>query len=126
MPKKRKVAELPSVEMEQINVTANIPTTETPIADIESAVESSSVFEEPAPEEPVDEMPIESVSVEIPVAKLRTGYTTRRIDVAKMTGKQAEGVRKVVNGLIAQKAKLLDGRMVQRPQDAVKWIFEQV
>lgn len=82
---------------------------------------------EPEPEpEAIDEMPVDSVNVVIPVAKLRTGYTTRRVDVQKMTGKQAEGMRKVVNGLIAEKAKLIDGRMVQRPQDAIKWIFEQV
>lgn len=80
--------------------------------------------DEPAIEEPSSEMPVRMAKLELPIAELKHGYEPRRCDVQKLTGKQREALRRLTNGLEAQGAKLEGGRIVSRPQDAIKWILE--
>ncbi len=78
-------------------------------------------------EEPASsEMPVVIAKVELPLAKLRHGYEPRRCDVTSLSGEQRVTLRKLTNGLIAKKAKLANGRIVVKPQDAIKWLLEQV
>ena len=73
-----------------------------------------------------NEMPVFEIALKVPIAKFRLGYEPRRCDVSGMSGFQRENLRRITNGLIAQAAKLKNGRNVTKPQDAIKWILESI
>lgn len=60
-----------------------------------------------------------------------TGYVSdpgapARCYVQSMTKNQAGNLRRILAGLVAGDAKLMDGKFVQTGQDAVKWLLENI
>lgn len=62
----------------------------------------------------------------VPVAAPPSGaYRQRHIDV-HLDATQAEGLRRIFDGLQAAAAKLGNGRFINSPADAVRWVLERV
>ena len=76
--------------------------------------------------EPELGMRVETITLHVPVSQLTFGYEPRRCDVSSLTGEQRRKLRKVTNGLIAKEAVLKNGRVVNKPQDAIKWMLESL
>lgn len=112
-PKTQKPADIPSVE---------IPPGVEIVLNQNETIETPSITQE-AKNQP-DSMPVETVTLVIPKSKLTFGYEPRRCDVTALTGDQRSTLRKITNGLIAQGELLKNGKIVNNPQDALKWILE--
>ena len=71
-------------------------------------------------------MPTASVVVNAPIATMDHGYEPRRVDVARLSPCQRKNLRRLVNGLVVNQAKLANGSDVTNPAGAVKWLLEQL
>lgn len=67
---------------------------------------------------------IRSRMVEIPM-KPAEGYAGRSMHF-DLSGKQAETLKQITAALLAQEAKLVDGRRVSNGRMTIEWILEQV
>ena len=68
---------------------------------------------------------IETVSIELPMGP-PSGYVRRRVDLGRMTAKQAEALSELTSGLQHKEAKLLDGAKVRTELHAIKWLLENL
>lgn len=67
---------------------------------------------------------IETVSIDVPVR--HTGQLAiNRIDI-QLTPAQAKGWRDLYDGLYGSRAALKSGREIRNPQDALRWLLEQL
>lgn len=91
---------------------------------------------------PVESLPIEPVLLDetigtppieqdcdvlhmsVPVFHWDSGYVRRKLDV-HLTGAQANTLKSIQLGLEKQEAKLINGRCVSNPVDAIRWILEE-
>jgi hypothetical protein len=101
LPRKRKIAKAETVE----------------------PVEVQPVEVEPEPQE--IELQVETGIVEFPMTTKPLGYLKRRYDV-KLSGQQAETIRKIHLGLSHAGATLKNGKHVDNGTDAIKWLLENV
>lgn len=70
---------------------------------------------------------VQIVTLSVPVGMYpESGYASNRCDVRLNTQNQRRALRKVVAGLAASNAQLQDGKFVQTPADAVKWMLEKL
>lgn len=71
------------------------------------------------------ELHVETGIVEFPMTTKPLGYLKRRYDV-KLSGQQAETIRKIHLGLSHAGATLKNGKHVDNGTDAIKWLLENV
>jgi hypothetical protein len=71
------------------------------------------------------ELQVETGIVEFPMTTKPLGYLKRRYDV-KLSGQQAETIRKIHLGLSHAGATLKNGKHVDNGTDAIKWLLENV
>lgn len=86
-------------------------------------VETESVVVDQEPQE--IELKVETGTVEFPMTTKPLGYLKRRYDV-KLSGQQAETIRKIHLGLSYAGATLKNGKHVDNGTDAIKWLLENV
>lgn len=86
-------------------------------------VETDAVVVEQEPQE--IELQVETGIVEFPMTTKPLGYLKRRYDV-KLSGQQAETIRKIHLGLSHAGATLKNGKHVDNGTDAIKWLLENV
>jgi hypothetical protein len=86
-------------------------------------VEGKAVVVEPEPQE--IELQVETGMVEFPMTIKPLGYLKRRYDI-KLSGQQAETIRKIHMGLSHAGATLKNGKHVDNGTDAIKWLLENV
>lgn len=87
-------------------------------------VEKVEVLKEP--QEPQEiELQVDTGMVEFPMTTKPLGYLKRRYDV-KLSGQQAETIRKIHLGLSHAGATLKNGKHVDNGTDAIKWLLENV
>lgn len=67
-----------------------------------------------------------TVTITAPLAAEVTGHTRRGVSVKGLTTKQREGLQRLRNGLIRDKAELANGVPVMNDGAAVRWLLEQV
>lgn len=104
----------------------SLPTVDAkPIEDVVPAVEQATAIidRSQSVDTPLD---VKDFPIAIPMATVAFGYEARRCDVQALSGKQSGILKKVTNGLISKKATLENGRNVNKPQDAIKWILENL
>jgi hypothetical protein len=92
------------------------------------AVDVETVTTEPTAveQEPEEiELQVETGIVEFPMTTKPLGYLKRRYDV-KLSGQQAETIRKIHLGLSHAGATLKNGKHVDNGTDAIKWLLENV
>ncbi len=66
------------------------------------------------------------VGLNIPIEEAPTGYVSRHLEVGSMTQEQGFAVKMLLGGLMREQAKLADGRSVNTPAGAVRWLLEQL
>lgn len=104
LPRKRKTTKADAVESIELEVVA--------------------VVEQP-PEPREIELQVDTGMVEFPMTTKPLGYLKRRYDV-KLSGEQAETIRKIHLGLSHAGATLKNGKHVDNGTDAIKWLLENV
>ena len=63
--------------------------------------------------------------IKAPVMQGWNGYSRRRVDLM-LDASQADTLRDLQQGLMSDKATLKNGNPVQRPNDALRWLLEQL
>lgn len=81
--------------------------------------------EAPPPMAPVVEDEESRLSLSVPSFPWRTGYVRKSLDV-RLTEVQAQTLRGITLGLERQEAKLVNGKCVANPVDAIRWMLENV
>lgn len=66
------------------------------------------------------------VGLNIPIEEAPTGYVSRHLEVGSMTQDQGLAVKMLLGGLMREQAKLADGRSVNTPAGAIRWLLEQL
>ena len=87
-------------------------------------VDPVEVREEPYEPQEI-ELQVDTGMVEFPMTTKPLGYLKRRYDV-KLSGQQAETIRKIHLGLSHAGATLKNGKHVDNGTDAIKWLLENV
>ena len=63
--------------------------------------------------------------LDVPVMEGWVGYSQRRVDL-RLEAPQANALRDLLQGLIQEGATLDNGKFVQRPNEALKWLLENI
>jgi hypothetical protein len=69
------------------------------------------------------------VRIEVPVSDLDSGeYMSTQITITNLTRRQQQAYRRVWKQLVAQTARLRDGRMVsnQFQYDTIRWMLDEI
>lgn len=70
--------------------------------------------------------PLSRVVLTVPIVPIDDrAYISTHVDV-QLTSDQARGLRRVFNALHREAIKLDNGRFVQSPPDAVRWLLERI
>lgn len=78
-----------------------------------------------AAEAEVEPVALRSVSVSAPMVLEVSGYVGRHVE-ARLTAKQGEALKKLLEGLKAEFARVEGGRAVSSTADAVRWLLERL
>lgn len=70
---------------------------------------------------------IETKTIDVPcVTGELTGYQNRGVTLSNLTSDQRDKLKRITIALDEKSATLANGRIVNRPQDAIKWILENL
>lgn len=83
---------------------------------------------EPEPELKPDPRPkLETAVIEVPLGDIGSGeYLSRHIEGRLKTTRQQLAMKRLLRGLQQSGATTADGRPVQRPGEALRWLAEQI
>lgn len=85
------------------------------------------IVDTPPASEPAS-LPIDNDAAEVivPLGQLHEGYLSNHVEARLTSDRQKRNMRRMLQGLRTDGAKLENGRFVETPADAVRWVLEQL